>query len=49
VQLQQGDRLRAREFFQRALAVDMKLGLASEERIAEHVLARAELARLAAP
>jgi tetratricopeptide (TPR) repeat protein len=48
-QLRQGERERAREFFQRAIAVDMKLGLASEERIAEHVLARAELARLTPP
>ncbi len=48
-QLREGRRERAREFFQRALAVDMTLGLASEERIAERVLARAELARLTVP
>jgi len=46
--LMRGDRTRAREFLQRAVAVDLKLGLASEERIAEHVLARTELARLTA-
>lgn len=46
--LVRGDRTQAREFLQRTVAVDLKLGLASEERLAEHVLARAELARLAA-
>lgn len=45
--LGRGDRTQARAFLQRAIAVDLKLGLASEERLAEHVLARTELARLA--
>ena len=45
--LGRGDRTQARVFLQRAIAVDLKLGLASEERLAEHVLARTELARLA--
>ena len=44
--LGRGDRTQARAFLQRAIAVDLKLGLASEERLAEHVLARTELARL---